>query len=116
MSVTLFSSSVRLLAQHPGMFTLTASFAECCAYLQGLERGLGTHVLDDFARWLRERGDVRPELAWPSLVLATALGSASTAPLSPEDSNTARSELFGLLEEFLDANAPYRPGDEPSDG
>ena len=46
----------------------------CCAYLQGLESGLGTQVLDDFAGWLREKGDMRPELAWPSLVLAIALG------------------------------------------
>lgn len=116
MSIARFSSSVRLLAQHPGMFTLTASFAECCAYLQGLDRGLGTQFLEDFACWLRVRGDLRAELAWPGLVLTIALGSAGRGPLSPEESDMARSELFGLLEEFLNARVADFHGDDISDG
>lgn len=116
MSIASFSSTVRLLAKHPGMFTLTASFAECCAYLQGLEKGLGSQFLEDFASWLRLRDDLRAELAWPGLVLSTALGSGSRGPLSPEESNAARSELFRLLEEFLDAQLSDLPEDEVSDG
>ncbi len=101
-----FHAAVRLLGDHPGMFTLGGSFAECCAYVQGLDKGLEADLLENFTNWLRKRGDFRPELAWPSLVLVLATGSTSVSDLSTEESAMARRTLFALLEDFLDGHAP----------
>ncbi len=94
---------VQRFVDHTGMFVLRGTFYECCAFLDGLNIGVNGELLAGFPEWIRSIHPSRPELAWPSLILEIAIGSASVTDLSQESDDRARELLFELITEFLAA-------------
>jgi hypothetical protein len=97
-----------MLEGRVGMYTLTGSFGEVCAYLYGFDAGVGDGALASFQAWLLERETSKPELAIPSIVLETAFpdGLRSHAGvLTTEENAIAVAALFKLLKQhFLDCD------------
>lgn len=85
------------------MWTLTGTFAEACAFVQGFDAASQDGLLDRFARWLSERVDQPPQIAWPGVVMASAVPGqpVNFGALPLELDRAAVDELFRLLDEFL---------------
>lgn len=95
--------ALMVLERRVGMYTLSGTFGEVCAYLYGYDDGEGSHVLSSFHSWLVAREEVPPELAMPSVVLTSAFPDGpgrDPASLTPDENKVAISTLFTLLHQY----------------
>ncbi|MET9672282.1 hypothetical protein ABZY68_04175 [Streptomyces sp. NPDC006482] len=86
-----------------GMYTISRTFGEVCAFLDGFDACSERQWLQEFRSWLTGRGKGSPELTWWGLVLAEVddgLRVADAQEFSPSENERAVVRLFELLREF----------------
>ncbi|MFE7135924.1 hypothetical protein ACFVIM_34240 [Streptomyces sp. NPDC057638] len=96
------------------LFTMSGSYGEVCAYLDGLDAATGGGTMRAFGAWINGRGVGLPEWVWWNLVLAdlgTGRRSRDLASFTPEQHAEAIAHLFRLLREYLGTADPAGAGD-----
>jgi hypothetical protein len=94
------------LKKHHGIYVMRRTYEGTCAFLSGYELGSGHYFLKEFHGWLVPRGNGRPELYWPQLVLCELYKDGALPDIryftSEQDEQTV-AVLFALLDEFFQA-------------
>lgn len=93
-----------ILEHRVGMYTMTQSFSEVCAFLDGFDMYSETATMKGFRAWLAERGTGSKELTWWGLVLCEVdpkLRVSDVRSFSPERNQEAVAVLFSLLRDYL---------------
>ncbi|MFF9406872.1 hypothetical protein ACF1B0_15315 [Streptomyces anandii] len=93
-----------ILERRVGMYTISRSFSEVCAFLDGFDMSSGTGTMQGFRAWLAERRTGSGELTWWGLVLCEvdpALRVPDVRSFSPERNQEAVAVLFSLLRDYL---------------
>jgi hypothetical protein len=93
-----------ILERCVGMYTMTQSFGEVCAFLDGFDMCSETCTTRGFRAWLAGRGKCGMELTWWGLVLCEvdpALKVSDVRSFSPVQNQEAISALFSLLRDYL---------------
>lgn len=86
------------------MYVMRGTFEGTCAFLVGYQEGSGHFILKEFHSWLVRRGNGRPELFWPQLVLCEIYpdrGWPDIRYFTPQQDEEAVGVLFRLLGEFF---------------
>ncbi|MGW2696623.1 hypothetical protein [Streptomyces sp. NPDC001296] len=92
------------LERRVGMYTMTQSFSEVCAFLDGFDMCSGTATMNGFRAWLGRREKGPRELTWWGLVLCEidpTLPVSDVRSFSPAQNEEAIAALFSLLREYF---------------
>ncbi|MEV7389828.1 MULTISPECIES: hypothetical protein [unclassified Streptomyces] len=92
------------LERRVGMYTMSQSFSEVCAFLDGFDMCSDTATMNGFRTWLGRRGKGPKELTWWGLVLCEVdptLKVSDVRSFSPERHQEAVAALFSLLRDYL---------------
>ena len=94
---------VAVVGSRLGMY-VQPTYSHACALLRGFELGRNENALWLFTEWLLTRDPDRPELAFESKVLNSALGAderPGISSLAEDEDAHCRQHLSELLAEFL---------------
>jgi hypothetical protein len=103
-----FEEVIDIVDGRVGMYTLSHTFGEVCAFLDGFDACSEQQRLRAFRSWLAKRGNASPELTWWGLVLAEVddgLRVADAQLFSAAENERAIARLFDLLREFLSSGS-----------
>jgi hypothetical protein len=90
-----------------GIYVPMRSFATTCAFILGYKWGSGDEALNGFQAWLLRRGNGRPELSWPWLVLCEMYPQdqlPEVRKFSESQNEEAIRMLFELLTQYLSSS------------
>lgn len=94
-----------ILRRRLGMYVPRSTFLATCAFISGYQWGSDDDSMDGFHAWLVARGNGRPELAWPWLVLCEVFGDGQipdTRHLTEQQDSNSVAALFDLLDEYFE--------------
>jgi len=95
-----FDQSYAILKSRLGMYLMSSTYGEVCAFIDGVDLCSGEQVMTGFRAWMIDRGADRPEFSWWILALH---GGRPPNPKNFSDSENAMaiSRLFNLLDDYL---------------
>jgi hypothetical protein len=99
-----FSEQYAIFKSRPGMYLMSGTYGEVCAFIDGMDLCSGEQVMGSFRLWMIDRGVIRPELSWWLLILGELYpGNRPPNPklFSTAENGLAISKLFELLDTYL---------------
>jgi hypothetical protein len=99
-----FPEKLKYFRAHCGMYVMSGSYGEVCAFIDGMDFGSGGGNLSGFHSWLVARGVGRPELSWWLLALRDGNSVeqiTNPAVFTRVQNSRAIEAMFDLLGEYV---------------